>query len=486
MDLFLLPAVGPLLRWRHLRLSLQVLALFAAAAVILHGLLGPQIAPRNLATVVTSIHWRGLLIVAALAIGNLFCTACPMVLARDGARRLIAPRRAWPRALRGKWLGAVLLVGVLFAYELADLWALPRATAWLVLGYFGLAIAVDTVFRGAAFCKHVCPIGQFNFMAATLSPAELAVRDLGTCRSCRTADCIKGRWERTAVAGDVRAGAGRPHRLTLVRRGCELGLFLPSKVGNLDCTLCLDCVQACPHDNIALATRVPGLELVDERRRSAIGRLRTRPDLAALAIVFTSTALVSAFAMTSAGVAVERRLASVLGTSSEAVVLAVLFVLAVVAVPAVLLTLASVATTVLASAPRGSWRQTAWCYAYTLTPLGFSVWMAHYGFHLLTGILTIVPVMQSAAVDAFGWSVLGAPLWTWIGMAPGGVFPLQLGAVVLGAAGAAALVHATSVRRHPQRALAASVPWLLLVAMIAVTAVWTLQQPMDMRGLGPG
>ena len=46
-----------------------------------------------------------------------------------------------------------------------------------------------------------------------------------------------------------------------------LGLFLPAKVGNLDCTLCLDCVQACPHDNVALASRLPGLELADARRR---------------------------------------------------------------------------------------------------------------------------------------------------------------------------------------------------------------------------
>ena len=491
MDLFTLPVLGPVLRWRHGRLALQVLALLTAVAIVLHGLFGPQIAPRNLATVVTAIHWRGLIVVAVLALGNLFCTGCPMVLARDVGRRFRPPRLAWPRALRGKWLGAALLVAVLFAYELFDLWELPRATAWLVVGYFALAIVVDVTFRGAAFCKHVCPIGQFNFVASTLAPTELAVRDLETCRGCGTVDCIKGRREtRDVIEADLSGGASAKassgRSLVVLQRGCELGLFLPSKVGNLDCTLCLDCVRACPHDNIALRMRVPGLELVDDGRRSAIGRLRRRPDLAALAVVFTFAALVSAFAMTAAGVATERRLAALLGTSSEAVALGALFAVMLVAAPAGLIALAAAATSVLASGPRRSLRDTMVSYAYALTPVGVGVWLAHYGFHLLTGVLTIVPVAQSAVVDALGWPALGDPRWTWTGLAPGAVLPLQLGVVVLGAAGAAALVHVISQRDHPRQAVAASLPWMVLVAIVAAAAIWILQQPMDMRGLSVG
>ncbi len=139
----------------------------------------------------------------------------------------------------------MLFVAVLFVYELFDLWALPRATAWLVLGYFGGALVIDVAFAGASFCKYVCPVGQFNFIASTLSPLEIRVRRPGTCQSCQTVDCIKGRRAPEAP-------------LRVVRRGCELSLFLPAKVGNLDCTLCFDCVQACPHDNIGLVTRTPG------------------------------------------------------------------------------------------------------------------------------------------------------------------------------------------------------------------------------------
>jgi polyferredoxin len=407
------------------------------------------------------------LIVAIVAAGNLFCTGCPMVLARDLSRRLVHPALRWPRWLRGKWLGLALLVAVLFSYELFDLWSQPRATAWLVLGYFGLAIVIDTIFKGASFCKHVCPIGQFNFAASTMSPTELRIVERETCRTCRTSDCIKGS---PAEAGHS------------VQRGCELGLFLPMKVGNLDCTLCLDCVHACPHDNIALATRTPGAELLERGRRSGIGRLSQRADLAALSVVFTFAALVSAFAMTSPAYAVEQRLAAAIGTRSEWPVLAIIFLVGLFIAPALLLSGAGVITRAFAE-DRGTLRRTILAYAYALIPIGFGIWVAHYGFHLLTGVLTIVPVVQSAILDACGQPLLGGPFWNWVGLQPGSVFPIQLGCVVLGAAGSLAMVQAVSRRDQSSRATLASAPWLAIVLLIATTALWILSQPMDMRAV---
>jgi polyferredoxin len=469
VDLLRVPGLGSFLRWRHARLTLQLPLLALAAAVVVHGMLGPQLAPRNLATVLTSIHWRGLLIVALLAAGNLFCTGCPMILVRDAGRHLYHPAWRWPRWLRGKWLGIVLLAAVLFAYELFDLWSLPRATAWLVLGYFGVALIVDVLFAGASFCKHLCPIGQFNFTAASMSPTELRVIDMGTCRSCRTADCIKGHY-----------AASEPRRLE--QRGCELGLFLPVKVGNLDCTMCLDCVHACPNDNIALTTRVPGAEWLETRRRSGIGRLAQRPDIAALAVVFTFAALINAFAMTSPAFAAEQNLAALFGVRSEAPVLFSVFVFGLLVIPAVLLVSAGAVTRRLAPGPT-TLRQTIVQYAFALVPLGFGVWLAHYSFHLLTGILTIVPVTQSAAIDAFGRAALGEPAWRWVGMQPGSVFPLQLGVVILGAAGSFGLVHATSLRDHPSSPTRASVSWLAVVLVLTTAALWVLSQPMEMRAV---
>ena len=61
-DVLRWPVIGPFLRWRGARTCLQLILLAVAAAVVAHGLWGPQIAPANLATVLTWVHYRGLLI----------------------------------------------------------------------------------------------------------------------------------------------------------------------------------------------------------------------------------------------------------------------------------------------------------------------------------------------------------------------------------------------------------------------------------------
>ena len=473
-DVLRWPLVGSFLRWRYARTSLQSVLLLVAGVLILHGLFGPQVAPANLATVLSWVQYRGWLILALLVAGNFFCTACPFVLVRDQGRRLTAPSRKWPRRLRVKWIGIALFIGVLFAYELFDLWALPRATAWLVLGYFAAALVIDLRFTGATFCKYLCPIGQFSFVASTMSPLELQVRQPETCRTCRTVDCIKGRRDEAV-----------PSRV--LRRGCELALFLPAKVGNLDCTFCMDCVQACPHDNIAVATRVPGLELVDPRRRSGIGWLPRRRDVAALVVLFVFGGLINALGMTAPARAMEQGLANLLGAQSESPVLAVLFAVVLIAIPILLLGIAGMLTASLTRRGLSSSLDVVTRYSYALVPLGFGVWLAHYGFHLLTGVLTVIPVTQSAVLDLFGWAALGAPQWQLTGMRPGLVFPIEVGVILMGAGGSLVLAYLISERDHLERRVIATIPWAAVTIAITVAALWITSQPMDMRAVAfPG
>jgi polyferredoxin len=470
-DVLRWPVIGAMLRWRHARRALQLVLLLVSGVVVAHGLFGSQLASTNLATVLTWVHYRGLLVVALLAAGNVFCMGCPFVLARDAGRRFHLPALHWPLRLRTKWIGIVLFVAVLFWYELFDLWSLPRATAYLVLAYFGAAIAIDLVFTGATFCKYLCPVGQFNFVASTTSPLELQVRDASTCAGCRTTDCISGR--RQPNAPEV-----------IVQRGCELGLFLPMKVGNMDCTLCLDCVQACPHDNIALATRLPGAELTDSRWRSGIGRFARRHDIAVLAIVFSFGSLLNAFGMVAPVYTLERWLSSSMGGASEAAVLATVFIVCLGVIPMLLLGGAAAITRMLLGNTEASIGQTITNYAYSLVPFGFGVWLAHYGFHLLTGVLSVVPVAQNAAQDVLGWPALGVPNWAWAGVRPGVVFPIQLGFILLGTMGSLALAFRISQRDYPARPALPTAPWAVVTVSLATAAIWILAQPMEMRAAG--
>lgn len=460
-----LPGIGRFLRWRHARTAMQIPPFLLGMAMIVHGFVGPQLAPRNLATLLTWVHYRGALVLVLLASGNLFCMACPFMLPRELARRFFKPILRWPRRLRNKWLSIGLFALVLFAYERFDLWSSPWWTAWLILGYFGAALIVDALFKKASFCKWVCPIGQFNFIASTVSPLEVKVRDTDICATCTTLDCIRGTPKEQEGGGEV------------VQRGCELALFQPRKVGNLDCTFCLDCVHACPHDNVGILARVPASELWSDARRSGVGLLSKRKDLAALTLVFTFGALLNAFGMVSPVYAVQAWLSRVLGTTAETPVLGTLFFVLLVVEPALLVGLAAWLSRRGSGVP-GPLLPIAVRFTYALVPLGFGIWLAHYGFHLFTGLLTFVPVAQGALG-------LGSPRWDLVGLPVRLVYPLEIGFIGLGLMGSLLVAWKIAEREAPDRttaAVAAFLPWGSLCLLLGCAALWLLSQPMEMRG----
>lgn len=270
LDLLRWPLLGHFLRWRHARTAMQIPVLLAAGLLVFDGLVGPQLAPKNLATVGVWLHYRGLVVLLLLIAGNLFCMACPFMLLRQVGRGLRDRFWGWgrpvPALLRNKWLAIGLTFAFFFVYERFSLWASPWLTAWVVLAYFAAAFVVDILFRGAAFCKHVCPLGQFNFFGAFFSPLEIKVREPATCQTCRSKDCIQLPVSRSSDAPAAvelikKQLGGRSVRRIGREHGCELWLFQPRKVGNMDCTFCLDCVHACPYDNVGLIGRLPSAEL---------------------------------------------------------------------------------------------------------------------------------------------------------------------------------------------------------------------------------
>jgi hypothetical protein len=464
------PLIGGLLKQRHARTVFQIPIFIISVAMIVHGLFGPQLAPKNLATTLTWVHFRGALVLVLLFAGNLFCLACPFMLVRNLARKFIRPVRNWPRVLRNKWLSIILFVATLFIYEWLDLWASPWWTAWLIITYFAAALLIDSIFKHATFCKFICPIGQFNFVAATASPLEVTVRDHGVCTACTTKDCIRG----------VRATAAP---LVVIQRGCELALFQPRKIGNLDCTFCLDCVQACPHDNVGIMSRVPAAELNIDPLRSGIGFLSSRKDLAALVIVFTFGALLNAFGMVSPVYALEQWLASTFGIHHELPLLAFVFVVFLIFEPLLLIGTAAGLTRVLGG-NRKPLLAIAVRYSYALVPLGFGIWLAHFGFHFLTGFYTFIPVTQ-AAVAELGWAIFGEPHWGVPGLAPNVVQVVEFGVISLGLMGSL-LVSYGIARAEEVRAGRVFVVWAAVAVMIAAAAFWLMAQPMEMRAVALG
>jgi ferredoxin len=464
-DLLRAPLIGRFLRWRHARTTLQAPLLLVAAILLYDGFWGPQLAPQNIAGVLPWVQWRGLLALALLIGGNFFCMACPFMLPRRLAKVLLPAKRAWPRRLRSKWLAAGLLVVFFWAYEAFALWASPWLTAWVVLAYFVSAFVIDGFFKGAAFCKYVCPIGQFNFISSLVSPLEVAVREPTVCATCATKDCI----------------VGHP-RGTRPQNGCELWLFQPRKAGNLDCTFCLDCIQACPHGNVGILARMPGRELAIDPRRSGVGHFSTRADLAALALIVVFAAFLNAFSMVEPFQTLAQWLAQTFGIGVWGVL--ALFGMSFVALPLGLATLTAWASRRL-SGGSGTLVAVATRYSYGLVPIGFGMWLAHYGFHFMTGALTIVPVVQSFVAD-LGAPLLGAPRWNLGQIMPSNwlipieILCLEAGLIVSWLASYRIAIREHDAARHARRAF---IPWAVLIGLLFGLGVWLMLQPMQMRGM---
>ena len=110
--------------------------------------------------------------------------------------------------------------------------------------------------------------------------------------------------------------------------------------------------------------------------------------------------------------AVETWLGGLLHATHEAPVLGIIFGAFLIAAPAALVSWSAAVLT-------GD-RARATRYSYALAPLGFGIWLAHYGFHFLTGLYTFIPVSQRA-LGGF----LGEPHWRWTGIPARVVQPIE-------------------------------------------------------------
>ena len=302
LDLLSLPLIRPLVRWRYARLIFQLPLLFLCLLAIYDGFSGSRLPGLNVATISVWVHYRGLLVTLLALLGNLFCAACPLMLMRGPSRALkrLTGERAWPRALRNKYLVLGLTALFFFVYEAALLWSSPVLTAGLMVMYFLAILVVDAAFAAGTFCKYVCPLGNYNMLLSGASPTVIAARDPSVCASCAGKYCLNGRSTKDQIAVQSTTDLHGLQTLPMftlgstalqsgVFPGCETQLYVPTIRGNQDCTLCLNCVRACPHDNVVLAVRSPLQE--------ATQRL-PRLDWSLLVLVVAWGGLLNALAMT--------------------------------------------------------------------------------------------------------------------------------------------------------------------------------------------
>jgi polyferredoxin len=481
LDVLRLPLMGRLLRWRWGRLVLQLPLVIIALLLIYDGFTGPDAAARNLATVAPWVHYRGLVIVALLLAGNLFCMGCPFTLPRTLAKRLAVRGARFPKVFRNKWLAIIGLFTMFFLYEWLDLWASPALTAWVIIFYFTASFVLELVFTESAFCKYVCPLGTFNFVYSTISPMQIQVRDANICANCAGKECVNGSYApQMTIRIDqipVMAADGtttiQPREVVNSPQGtlgCGLELFAPQIKTNLDCTMCLDCVRACPHDNASLFIRTPGRELMQPDSWAK------RWDVALLVICLAFMGVTNAFGMVPPVYELQEALVQTFGFQSELPVLLIIFGVGNLLLPIGVALAAGWLSRLLANARKLSLRDVVTSFAPAFVPLGFGIWGAHYGFHFLIAPLSIIPVVQEFLGQPGDWAAYSTSMdMQWIGL-------IQVAFLIGGFLWSMVIAQRHALRLYKRNGLPGLIPWALVLLVLMLVALNIFSMPMEMRG----
>ena len=224
------------------------MAFFILAAVTI--IFGVQHPAYNFGMVFTWVVWWGMLIIMFVVVGRGWCAMCPFGAFGEWVQRLsLWWRRNWslgfnfkyPRRLKNLWLAIGIFVIFIFLDNGFGLSNSPPLTVGLIAVLILGAIWVSLFYERRTFCLYHCPLTVLIGMSSMMAPLEIRRKDADTCRQCKDKACYNG----------------NDHAY-----GCPTFEFQGRGMdSNRNCTLCTECIRACPHDNIAINVRGVGRDL---------------------------------------------------------------------------------------------------------------------------------------------------------------------------------------------------------------------------------
>ena len=240
-DLLMFPILGRILKWRGLQPSLEIPGVILFLVVIVVGIWGTQEPSQNLATMLIWVYWWSLVIFSFVFVGRIWCMICPLGAVGEWVHRRIGTLgKHWPKKLRNLWPAHIFFITLTGVDMVIGIDIMPGFTGAFILSLIVMAVLFGVVFEHRTFCRYVCPIGGMCGIYSMTSVVELRVKSHARCDSCTTKECISG---------------------TDVSYGCPWFEYPGELDRNNYCTMCLECVRSCPHDNIGLMVRPPGQDL---------------------------------------------------------------------------------------------------------------------------------------------------------------------------------------------------------------------------------
>jgi len=457
VNLFRIPGLKAAVRRPWFPFTLQATSVTLFLLVLATGFFGSSRV--NIGPVLTWTWWWALLIFLVLFFGKAFCSVCPW----EGLSSLVSSlsvssrikklgfERPWPRRLRNIYPAMALFI-LLTWFELGlDITRSPLLTAVMGLAFVSLAVVTALVFERRAFCRYLCLVGRIQGIYAMFSPVELRPDSADVCRTCRGKECYRG--SETAV-------------------GCPTSLFPGALKENTYCTLCTECVRACPKDNLRINLRPFASDL--------LAKVRFKWDEAVLAVVLLALTSFHGLTMTPAWFRMTNLLRADLGLGPRPVF--TLLMLLMILAPILLFWGAAWASVRLAPSGGLTVGRTFRMFAYSVIPIALFYHLAHNSMHFFMEGQHLVPLLS----DPFGWG------WDLFGTAGRSYPPLltlrtiwwmQVGLIVVGHVFGVVVADRIALRSYPDRrtALRALAPLIGTMVLYSSFSVWLIAQPMAMR-----
>lgn len=167
------------------------------------------------------LFWSFFMVVTLASFGRIFCGICPHGFIGKYISK-IGLKKKMPSWLKNPWWGLGMIVIGYWAvsYSLVGFYKLPLNTAIFFTFFTLLAIVIFYLYKDMSYCKYICPIGSVTRAYQRISSTWLGSYK-EDCSSCKTFDCAKA---------------------------CSYNLkpfTFNNKNSMEDCSLCMDCAQAC-------------------------------------------------------------------------------------------------------------------------------------------------------------------------------------------------------------------------------------------------
>ena len=441
-------------------LLIQSVSVLLLLLVVATGLFGET--KGNIAPVLTWTWWWILLIFLVLGFGKVFCSVCPWEavaslitsLSLKSRIKKITYSKPFPRWARNIYPAIFLFIGLTWAELGMNITHSPPITALLGLLMLFLAVTFAVTFEKRAFCRYSCPVGRISGLYAMFSPMELRAANTEVCRTCEGQECYRG---------------------STLQTGCPTNLFPGSLTENTYCTLCTECVRACPHDNLAFNLRSFGADLLK--------KTRFQWDESILAIVLLALTSFHGLTMTPVWQGWNGFLRAYTGLG-PIVVFTALMILMLLAPLALFWAGARVAA-MLAGESGVSTGRIFKVFAYAVIPVALFYHLAHNCMHFFMEAGNLIPLLSDPF--GYGWNLFGTAGETYGAMLSlGTIWWLQIAFVVIGHIYGVVVSDrlADKLFHDKSQAKLALLPLLFTMILYSCFSVWLIAQPMDMRSSG--